>query len=317
MTDILTVTVNPAIDVATSVDRVVAGPKLRCGPSHVDPGGGGINVARTITGLGGTANAIVAVGGATGEQLIGMVEDCGVATVAVPVTGQTRQNLAVNDAHTSKQYRFSLASDAWSPDDTGRMIQTIKAQATPGGIVVLSGGLAPGMPVGFHRDVQNKLAGITDTIIVDTCDPSLTDLITNANAPLHVLRLDHNEAALAADRQLDSISDCFDFGVGLVERGVAKIVIIGHGEHGSLLVTRGSRLFCHAATVQVVSKIGAGDAFVGAFTLRLARGEPLEYALQWGVAAASATVERQGTSLGSLRATQELLPLCRIESFSF
>ena len=40
MTPILTLTLNPALDISTSVAEVVAGPKLRCAPPVVDPGGG-------------------------------------------------------------------------------------------------------------------------------------------------------------------------------------------------------------------------------------------------------------------------------------
>ena len=48
MTDIVTLTMNPAIDLSTSVDRVVPVRKLRCEGLRRDPGGGGINVARVV-----------------------------------------------------------------------------------------------------------------------------------------------------------------------------------------------------------------------------------------------------------------------------
>ena len=46
MIDILTVTLNPAVDISTAVDRIVDTHKLRCNAAQRDPGGGGINVAR-------------------------------------------------------------------------------------------------------------------------------------------------------------------------------------------------------------------------------------------------------------------------------
>ena len=48
MTEILTVTLNPALDLATSCASVSAGPKLRCGPETAEPGGGGVNVVVTV-----------------------------------------------------------------------------------------------------------------------------------------------------------------------------------------------------------------------------------------------------------------------------
>ncbi len=45
---ILTVTLNPALDVSTGADHVEPDVKLRCDAPVTDPGGGGINVSRAI-----------------------------------------------------------------------------------------------------------------------------------------------------------------------------------------------------------------------------------------------------------------------------
>src|SRR6185312_553180 len=63
---ILTVAVNPAVDLSTRVERMLANRKLRCAGAHVEPGGGGINVSRVIRGFGGKSTAFVALGGPTG-----------------------------------------------------------------------------------------------------------------------------------------------------------------------------------------------------------------------------------------------------------
>jgi 6-phosphofructokinase 2 len=58
MPRIVTLTLNPAVDKNCSVGQVIAERKLRCGRVRSHPGGGGINVARAITELGGNATAI-------------------------------------------------------------------------------------------------------------------------------------------------------------------------------------------------------------------------------------------------------------------
>lgn len=313
MSEILTVTVNPAIDVATSVDRVLPDMKLRCGPARIDPGGGGINVARAISRFGGSAKAIIAVGGPSGNSLVEMVRSDGVTAVPVSMTGNTRQNLAVTDNQTHEQFRFSLQSDQWSASDEENVIATIAKHASKGGFVVLSGGLAPGMTLDFHRRVKSALAARTRKILIDTCDPALSHLVVETCDPFHCLRLDKNEAAVAAGQDTLTRDESFAFGTELVKRGVAQIVVIGQGAEGSLLVSRDHRLFCQAARVPIVSKIGAGDAFVGALALSLAQGKSQSIALQWGVAAASATVSTEGTSLCTREAVEALLPRCPVE----
>jgi 6-phosphofructokinase 2 len=81
-----------------------------------------------------------------------------------------------------------------------------------------------------------------------------------------------------------------------------------------VLVSGDHRYFCHPPVVKVRSKIGAGDAFVGAMTLALARGDPPDVALQWGVAAASATVSTEGTALCDRDAARACFEQCRIEA---
>ncbi len=63
---IVTLTMNPALDITTSVDVVRPTEKLRCETPRYDPGGGGINVARIAHVLGGSVSAVFPAGGPTG-----------------------------------------------------------------------------------------------------------------------------------------------------------------------------------------------------------------------------------------------------------
>jgi 6-phosphofructokinase 2 len=57
MAQIVALTMNPVLDIATATDHVVPTHKLRCEPLRYDPGGGGINVARATHALGGEARS--------------------------------------------------------------------------------------------------------------------------------------------------------------------------------------------------------------------------------------------------------------------
>lgn len=69
MVRIYTLTLAPSLDSATITPQIYPEGKLRCTAPVFEPGGGGINVARAIAHLGGTATAIFPAGGATGEHL--------------------------------------------------------------------------------------------------------------------------------------------------------------------------------------------------------------------------------------------------------
>lgn len=311
--EILTITLNPAVDYATSIEAVVPGPKLYCKTPRVDPGGGGVNVARAICMLGGRAKALVATGGASGQKLCAMLEAESVPVHAVDVGGETRLSFAVTDESSGDQYRFSLPGDTLTKEIGEFLIEGIVSQAPRNGLVVLSGGVAPGLSDRFPEKIRTALEGITDRLVVDTSKGALHRLISEPVAPLHVLRFDHGEAERAAGRPLAELQESISFLTSLISRGVAETMVMGLGAEGSLLVTSAARYLCRTPKVPVVSKIGAGDAFIGGFTLSLQRGEGLQDALRWGVSASSATMATEGTGLCREKDVLALLPMCEVE----
>ena len=74
---IVTLTMNPSLDKSSSVDHVIPERKLRCKPPRYEPGGGGINVARVIIRLGGSALAIYPAGGLSGQVLVDLLDNEG------------------------------------------------------------------------------------------------------------------------------------------------------------------------------------------------------------------------------------------------
>ena len=150
-------------------------------------------------------------------------------------------------------------------------------------------------------------------VIIDTSGVALDYLIAHPTVPVHLLRIDQKEAAEAAAHPLYTTADSVNFADELVARRVAETVVTGRGAEGSVLVGRDHRLICRPPAAPIRSMIGAGDAFVGAMTLALARGEDLSQALRWGVAAASATVSTEGTALCDIDTATARFAQCEIE----
>ncbi|WP_082181959.1 1-phosphofructokinase family hexose kinase [Aestuariivita boseongensis] len=313
VSEILTITLKPAVDYSTSTDRVEAGPKLYCEKPQIDPGGGGVNVARAIIKLGGNARALVVFGGPMGDLLLALLEGENVPTVECRVAAAMGFSLAVTDTTSGDQFRFTLPGEPVSDTEAGMILGRITQNVPRGGFVVLSGGVALGLPDDFPQKVQADVTRSKGRLVVDTSKVPLLHLINSPVAPLDVLRLDRSEMEKMLDHPLQSVSENLDFCEQLIGRGVARIVVSGHGSQGSVMVAGAHKFFCHAPQVSVVSKIGAGDALVGAFTRSLACGDPPEQALRCGVAAAAATVSTPGTALFERADASRLLPLCRLE----
>ena len=272
-----------------------------------------MNVARAICKLGGSAKALIAVGGPTGTRLMDLLSSEDVPALPVPISGETRQSFAVTDDSTGAQYRFSVPGPIMTAHDAELLLAEITAHTTHDSYLVLSGGVAPGLSVDFPSQIVDAVAAKAPKVIVDTSYAALTQLITHPTVPIHLLRIDQAAAEQAASHPMLTVADSVSFAADLVARGVAKTVVTGRGAEGSVLVSQDARFICHSPVVTVRSKIGAGDAFVGSMTLALVRGARPEQALRNGVAAASATVSTEGTALCEAERVEELRGECLIE----
>lgn len=308
---ILTLTLNPALDMATSVPVFQAGHKLRCSEPLLDPGGGGLNVSRAIKALGGDSLALVALGGLTGDRLAGLIRAEGVTFLSLLGPGETRQSLTVTEQKTGTQLRFMLPGPVWTETERQRVFTLLRATSRPGGISVISGSQPPGVPVDFPAQLAASMPG--SLVVLDTSGAALNEAVARPIPGLEVLRMDTEEAEGLAGRTLKSRTETADFAQELVRRGVARQIIMARGAEGNVLATADQRLFGNAAKVEVKSTVGAGDSFVAAFVLAMARLRSPAEALALGCAAASAAVMTDATQLCRQQDVDRLLSQCTVE----
>ncbi len=306
---ILTVTVNPALDLSARVDAMMPGPKLRLSAPLVEPGGGGVNVARAILELGGQVTAWVALGGASGAQHRALMEAQGLDLRVFDTPGDTRATWAIMDAE-GQQFRLQLPGPDWTDAQGRAALDDICAMAQ--GLVVLSGSQPPGLAARFAQDLARRLG--PGRLVVDISGAALRQLIDHpdpAARPL-LLRLDQAEAEHVAGHALPQLDDTHTLAQGLVARGVAEHVCLARGAKGAVLAGPGGTWDCRPPLVPVVSKIGAGDSFTGAFTLALARGQPASEALRAGTAAAAGAVMTEGSALCRAADVARIAPDCAL-----
>jgi 6-phosphofructokinase 2 len=307
---ILTLTLNPALDMATDVPQITPGKKLRCSDPMLDPGGGGLNVSRAIRALGGDSLALVALGGLTGERLAELIRESGVTFLAILGPGETRLSLTVTEGATGDQFRFMLPGPVWGEAERSRVFTLLRATARPGGISVISGSQPPGVPPDFPALLAASMPG--SKVVLDTSGAALSEAVNHPIPALDVLRMDGEEAAGLAGDAEPSREESAAFAQALARRGVARRVIVARGADGNILADAEHRIFAPAPKVKVKSAVGAGDSFVAAFVLAASRGQSDSEALAFGSAAAAAAVTTDATQLCHPADVMRLLPQCKV-----
>ncbi|MFM0472175.1 1-phosphofructokinase family hexose kinase [Paraburkholderia strydomiana] len=294
MPEIVTITLNPAVDVATSIERVVDTRKLRCSPARRDPGGGGINVARVIQRLGGDCSAIYLAGGATGQMLRELLDAEAFVGVGIGIAGETRENFSVLEQCTGLEYRFVLPGPTLSALDWQRCLDEFNGLEVPPRYLVLSGSLPPGAATSTYAQLARLASARGTRVVVDTSGPALAEAL---DAGVWIVKPSLSELQDLTGRPLFEEAECIAAARDIARTGRARIVAVTLGERGALLVTAERCLRAAGLPVKVCSSIGAGDSFVAALIWALNRNVDIDEAFRYGMAAASATLLGAGTTL--------------------
>lgn len=290
---IVTLTMNTALDVAADADEVVPTEKVRCRAVRYDAGGGGVNVARFARVLGATVSAVFTAGGSTGSRVIDMVEAAGVPGVPVPIEGATRESFTVNERATGKQYRFVLPGPVLSPGEEARCLEALRRAAYSAQFVVASGSLPPGVPLDFYQRVADMCREAGALLILDTSGGGLSHITSG----VYLLKPSVRELRECVGRPLPTEAEQLAAAHELIDRGIARIVVVSLGAQGALLAASSHSERFPALPVAAVSGIGAGDAMVAGITVGLAEGWTLDRAVRYGIAAATAKLQTPATSV--------------------
>jgi 6-phosphofructokinase 2 len=290
----MTITPNPAIDVSTSVGKIAPFSKLRCAAPRRDPGGGGINVARVITRLGGDVTAIYPAGGATGQLLRTLVDREGVSNVTITTREETREDFTALETATGKQFRFVMPGARLAGEEWQQCLNLMTSIAPPPAFVVASGSLPPGVPDDFFARAARIAREANARFVVDTSGPPLAAALREG---IYLIKPNLREFQELTGVQSTATDALAAAGRDLIRRGLVTMIALSLGQDGALLIAQDDVLRAEGLLVKPVSVVGAGDSFLGALVWSLAHDGDLDLALRYGMAAGSAAVLNAGTEL--------------------
>jgi 6-phosphofructokinase 2 len=291
---IVTLTLNPALDVSTATPHVAPAHKLRCAAPRFDPGGGGINVARVIQRLGGQALAVYPAGGLAGQRLTALLEAEGATAHATPIEGDTRKSFTVTDQSDAAEYRFVLPGPSLSDAEQDRVVGAALAAATGGGFLAVSGSLPPGVEPRRLQDLARRAKTRGVRLVIDSSGPALAAAV---EAGVHLVKPNLRELSDLVGHALPTTDDRLKACRDLIDGGGVAAVALSMGPEGALLATRDSAWTSPGLPIEPVSTVGAGDSFLAALLWVLARDGDLAEGLRFAVAAGSAALLTPGTDL--------------------
>ncbi|WP_194755505.1 1-phosphofructokinase family hexose kinase [Aliidiomarina indica] len=312
--DIVTFTMNPAIDIFGATDTLFDDSKSRCEKALQQPGGGGINVARNIARMGGDALVVYPAGGPNGALLESLLNDEGTRQIVVKIADHTRQNMAITELSSGKFFHFVFPGPSLTNPEQQACFDAIFSCQPPPRFLVLSGSLPKTVPEDFYGKITRQANQNNSKVILDTSGPALKNALYQG---AWLAKLNRKEFASLGFPEDDSIESLRDNMKTAVDKGAAEHLIVTLSRGGAVLVSRQHEpLYVTAPKVTIVSHVGAGDSFVSALTYQLAQGQPLATAFRYGVAAASVTVQTEGNQLTDFEKLERTLEQCQVQPFA-
>jgi 6-phosphofructokinase 2 len=270
-----------------------------------DPGGGGINVARVVRRLGGDVTAIYPAGGWIGRLLHRLVDEQDIASIAIEVEQETREDFTAFDESIGDQYRFVLPGPQLSEDEWHRCLDALASVSPKPRFVVASGSLPPGVPEDFYAQVARCADKLGAKTLVDTSGAALREALA---AGVCLVKPNLGELRSLTGAALDDDRGKVEACRELIAKGGAEIIALSLGHEGAMLVTQDGAWRAPALKVKRVSAVGAGDSFLAAMVWAMADGRDLAEAFRWGVASGSAALLTPGTELSHAEDIRRLLP---------
>ncbi|GAA2058423.1 1-phosphofructokinase family hexose kinase [Catenulispora yoronensis] len=284
---IVTVTLNPALDITYSV------PELKPGTTHrprtaAQAGGKGVNVARTLHALGRETLAVLPLGGFDGEAVRAELDASHVPHHVIPIRGATRRTVTVVETGSPEGLATGfneagpeLDAEEWAEicAAVGSVLETASLDMAT--VLVLSGKLPRGLPDDAYAELINLAAALGVPTILDTEGPALL-----AALPAHPAVVKPNAHEL---RDATGLADPARAAAELLRRG-ARAVVSSHGPDGLTVRTPDGTWTARPPRVDGGNPTGAGDAAVAALAIGLVDGTPWPQTLADAAALSAATV---------------------------
>lgn len=264
--EVLTVTLNPAIDRTVTVDNFTAGQVNRASQVRSNPGGKGVNVAAALADYGHRVAATGFLGRDNSASFEALFAKKEIADHFVRIAGQTRVGIKITDPIQHQTTDINFPGPAPATAD----VETLRAQlaAVTGGWVVLGGSIPPGLDPSIYRDFVATLKAQGCQVLLDTSGAPLQQAL---EAAPHIIKPNIHELEALLGESLTNEEAVIAAARALIARGL-EMVVVSMGQDGACFVTAEEVVLARPPSVEVKSTVGAGDAMVAGIVSAQLRG---------------------------------------------
>ncbi len=290
---VVTITLNPALDLTGSVNQLNVGSVSLVGQSSLHAAGKGVNVAKVLSELGAQVTVTGFLGRDNQELFCQLFEQLGVQDAFIRIAGATRINVKLveqNGAVSDINFPGIQVTEA----DIEAFEATLQRLAQDHDYFVLAGSLPQGISPQRCAGWIAQLRSMNKKVLFDS---SRDALLAGLDAKPWLIKPNDEELSQWCGRKLTTLTDCQQAAAKLAQKQIENIVI-SMGAEGVMWLHENQWLHAKPPKMQVVSTVGAGDTLVAGLCWGHMQHMEKESLLRFATALSALAVTQVGVGLG-------------------
>lgn len=262
---ILTVTMNPSIDISYPLETLHLDTVNRVDKVSKTAGGKGLNVTRVLAEIGDPVSATGLIGGSTGQFILDHL-DQEIGKEFFEIQGETRNCIAI--LHEGQQTEILEKGPSVSEEEGQAFLDHYETLLPDVAVVAISGSLPAGLPADYYVKLVERAKKAGKPVVLDCSGVSLEKALA---APIKPTVIKPNNEELSqllgyeVTKDLDQLKEVLQSNLF---KGI-DWVIVSLGADGAFAKHGDVFYKVDIPKIEVVNPVGSGDSIVAGITSAL------------------------------------------------
>lgn len=276
---ILTVTMNPSIDVSYPLEELNIDTVNRIEKVSKTAGGKGLNVSRVLSQLNAPLTATGVVGGKFGDYLTEQLDKDGIPHSFSKIDGETRSCIAI--LHEGKQTEILESGPEVTAEEQEAFVAHFEELMADTDFITISGSLPKGINHDFYSLLINKATEADVKVLLDTSGATLKASLENTHKPF-LIKPNETEIADLLGKEIHSNDELVEALEDKQFDGIEWIVVT-LGADGAIVKHQKNYYRVDIPTIKVVNPVGSGDSTIAGLAYALSEGKSPEDVIKSGM----------------------------------
>ncbi|RPA59348.1 tagatose-6-phosphate kinase [Aerococcus agrisoli] len=263
---ILTVTLNPSIDISYNLSTFQLDNTNRVTEVRKTAGGKGLNVSRVANELGKDVVATGFLGGKLGEEITEQLYATGIKSNFLVIQEKTRNCIAI--LHEGMQTEILEKGPTISTDEANQFLKHFDALSEEANVISMSGSLPNGLPDDYYTFLIERANQKNKKIILDSSGSSLMAVLQNKHRP-SVIKPNINELSDILGYKLSEDNDSLKSALSTQIFDGIEWIIVFLGANGAFAKHHSSYYRIDIPNISVINPVGSGDSTVAGIAAAL------------------------------------------------